>query len=150
MTNNKDGQGFIDQIKGLIFHPKESEDIVSRNTKIVIFGLFTLIGFAVLLYAATVTVKYNPETETSVSEELFDQTILASDELSDNEKIKILNKPSNTSSITNSTLSNSKKVAILDDLDQAQMVEDQTSSEQTGATECSLYREYNWINSTRG
>jgi hypothetical protein len=41
--------------------PPSSDDTVSNNTKIVLFGLFALVGFAILLYAITATWKYNPE-----------------------------------------------------------------------------------------
>lgn len=35
------------------------DDIVSENSKIVLYGLFALIGFAILMYAITVTQQPN-------------------------------------------------------------------------------------------
>ena len=37
------------------------DDIVSSNTKAVLYGLFALVGFAVLMYAITADIKYNPD-----------------------------------------------------------------------------------------
>jgi CBS domain containing-hemolysin-like protein len=50
-----------ENIRGSIFPPKISEDIVSNNTKIVLFGLFALVGFAILTYSVIAVGKYNPE-----------------------------------------------------------------------------------------
>jgi hypothetical protein len=52
-------KGLKDTIRAFIytdlFPQRTSSDIVSSNTKVVLFGLFALIGFAVLTYAITVT-----------------------------------------------------------------------------------------------
>ncbi len=49
------------RIKGFLYPESTSSDIVSNNAKIVLYGLFMLIGGAVLMYAITVGVAYNPK-----------------------------------------------------------------------------------------
>jgi hypothetical protein len=52
-------KGLKDTIRDFVytdlFPQRTSSDIVSSNTKVVLFGLFALIGFAVLTYAITIT-----------------------------------------------------------------------------------------------
>jgi hypothetical protein len=50
-----------ESLRGSIFPPRISDDIVSNNTKIVLFGLFALVGFAVLTYSIIAVGKYNPD-----------------------------------------------------------------------------------------
>jgi hypothetical protein len=40
------------------------DDIVSSNSKAVLYGLFALVGFAVLMYAIIADTKYNPDAWT--------------------------------------------------------------------------------------
>ena len=65
MSNTQGRKGIISRISksliDFIFPPKAADDIVSENSKIVLFGLFTLVGFAVLMFASTATAKYNPD-----------------------------------------------------------------------------------------
>lgn len=58
-------KGIKDTIREFIhidlFPPRTGTDIVSSNAKIVLYGLFALVGFAILTYAITVTgPNYNP------------------------------------------------------------------------------------------
>jgi hypothetical protein len=63
LSDNKNQKG---EIKNLIFgsikdfiykdlfSPRTETDVVSNNAKVVLYGLFALIGFVILLYAITV------------------------------------------------------------------------------------------------
>jgi hypothetical protein len=46
---------FVDFIYTDLFPQKMGNDIVSSNAKVVLYGLFALVGFAILTYAFTVT-----------------------------------------------------------------------------------------------
>ena len=52
-------KGLKDTIRDFVyidlFPPRTGTDTVSSNTKVVLYGLFALVGFAVLTYAITVT-----------------------------------------------------------------------------------------------
>ena len=68
MSNDKKGKGIKDllyeRFKDLIVPKTTATDIVISNAKIVLYGLFALVGFAILTYAIIVTGdKYNPDTE---------------------------------------------------------------------------------------
>ena|SRR5688500_2436285 len=69
-------------IKRLIFPPKTQGDIVSNNTKIVLFGLFALVAFSVLMYAITATGKYNPDNIKGIRAEQLQERFEAMDLLS--------------------------------------------------------------------
>jgi hypothetical protein len=72
LSNDKNAKGIKDQlyerfkdfIVNELFPKRTATDLVSSNAKIVLYGLFALIGFAILTYAIIVTGdKYNPDTE---------------------------------------------------------------------------------------
>lgn len=50
-----------DSFRDSIVLPRRADDIVSNNTRIVLFGLFALIGFAILTYSIIAVGKYNPD-----------------------------------------------------------------------------------------
>ena len=58
MTTNGEPKGLKDTIRDFIytdlFPQKTSNDVVSTNSKVVLFGLFALLGFAILTYSITV------------------------------------------------------------------------------------------------
>ena len=58
MTTNGQPKGLKDTIRDFIytdlFSQKTSNDVVSTNSKVVLFGLFALLGFAILTYSITV------------------------------------------------------------------------------------------------
>jgi hypothetical protein len=56
---------FSKEVRGL----KTADDIVSSNAKIVLYGLFSLVAVAILLYAITVTSLY-PSDEGTDAEKL--------------------------------------------------------------------------------
>jgi hypothetical protein len=53
----------IDWIKAIFYSREASNEIVSNNAKIVLYGLFLLIGLVILMYAITVVVAYNPKPD---------------------------------------------------------------------------------------
>ena len=59
MSENKVIRGIKDTIRDFIyidlFPPRTGTDTVSSNSKVVLYGLFALVGFAILTYAITVT-----------------------------------------------------------------------------------------------
>ena len=67
MSNDKKAKGIKDllyeKLKDLIVPKTTATDIVSSNAKIVLYGLFALVGFAILMYAIIVTGdKYKPDS----------------------------------------------------------------------------------------
>jgi hypothetical protein len=69
MPNNRNVKAIKDTIRDFIytdlFPPRTGNDIVSSNSKVVLYGLFALIGFAILTYAITVTgCNYNTNNNT--------------------------------------------------------------------------------------
>ena len=58
LTTNGQPKGLKDTIRDFIytdlFPQKTSNDVVSTNSKVVLFGLFALLGFAILTYSITV------------------------------------------------------------------------------------------------
>jgi hypothetical protein len=69
LSHNKNPKGIWDSIKSLIYDdliphpPPPGTDLVSSNSKVVLFALFALVGFAVLTYAITVTGNNYTATE---------------------------------------------------------------------------------------
>jgi hypothetical protein len=54
-------KGFLKRKKTIGRGSRTEDDIVSGNAKIVLFGLFSLVGLAILLYAITMVLLGGPE-----------------------------------------------------------------------------------------
>jgi hypothetical protein len=83
-------------IKAFLFPPSTTNDVVTNNAKLVLYGLFTLIGLAILFYAITAGVAYNSNP---------DNLFIPSEEQNLNKKIE--------NRILNSNLTDEQKLVEL-------------------------------------